>query len=192
MDEASGPSMASLRLIPVPGFPQLSVHLPPESQAEAAGKAPASVDRYCAPSQAPIGDNVNYDRFSYGQLRELCERRGYRNEDTEAVFKIRLEATDAAGKETMEGSSNGMDTLMTIFGKRSRNKEGAMEMESRVEGNVEKRASSAALDIALPDDLEVAKGHAQWWNPEREPRNGRTSIVGCRRCGCRSVYLGCR
>ena len=45
-----------------------------------------------------------------------------------------------------------------------------MEIEPRVEGNFEKRLRSAALDTALAVDLEVAQEHAQWWNPELEPR----------------------
>ena len=82
--------MAPPRLIPVPDSPQPFVQLPPEPQVGDTGKPPASFDRNCAPYQAPIGANVNYDPLSYGQLRELRKRRGYYKKDTKAVLKTRL------------------------------------------------------------------------------------------------------
>ena len=72
-DETREPSMASPRLIPVPGSSKLSVQLPPESGKRDAGKTSAPFGRNCAPSQAPIGDYAKYDQLPYGQLHELCK-----------------------------------------------------------------------------------------------------------------------
>ena len=96
--------MASPRLIPVPDSPQLSAQSPPETRLEGTGKPSASFDRSCAPSQAPIGDSVDYDELSFGQPRELCRQRLYRVKDSKAALKTRLEAMDAAYKKTTEGS----------------------------------------------------------------------------------------
>ena len=105
---------------------------------EDARKPSASFDRNGAPSRAPIGDNVNFDQLAYGQLNELCKQRGFHKKDAKAAPEALLEAMGAAGKKTTGGSSNDMDTSMTALGKRSRNEEGAMETEPRVEGNIER------------------------------------------------------
>ena len=86
-DETGDLPKVSPRLIPVPDFPQHSVRMPPESRVKDAGKSSASFERNCAPSQAPIGDNVNYDRLSFGRLHELCIQRGYHKEDAKAALK---------------------------------------------------------------------------------------------------------
>ena len=155
---------------PDPCTGQLPVQLPPVSGTEGAGKNPESFDRNCAPSQAPDGDYANYEQLSYGQLRELCRRRGYHKKNTKAAPNTRLEAMDAATEKTKKGSSNHMDTSMTVLGKRSRTTEGSTETGTAADGKSGKRTRSAAVNIAFAVDLEVVTGHVQWGHLGLEPR----------------------
>ena len=77
----------------------------------------------------------------------------------------------AAAKQTGEGCSNGMETSTTGLGKRARTTDGSGGMGTEVAGNNEKRPGSAALEIALAVGLEVAKEHAQWWDPDLNPQD---------------------
>ena len=45
-----------------------------------------------------------------------------------------------------------------------------MDTGEAPEGNTEKRPRGEALEVELAADLEVAKEHALWWNPELIPR----------------------
>ena len=112
-------------------------------------KASASFNRNCAPPRAPVSGSADYGRLPYGQLHELCRRRGYHNEDTQAVLRTRLEAMVAAAKKTAGGNSNEMDTLMTVLGKRTRTTDWAAEMGTEVGKNNEKRPCCEVLEIAL-------------------------------------------
>ena len=54
-----------------------------------------------------------------------------------------------------------------------------MENGPGMDANIEERPRSAALDIALPVDLEVEKEHDHWRNPEVKPQVGahQSSVV---------------
>ena len=54
-----------------------------------------------------------------------------------------------------------------------------MENGPGMDGNIEGRPRSAALDIALSVDLEVEKEHDHWRNPEVKPQVGahQSSVV---------------
>ena len=52
-EETDEPSMASPRLIPVPDTPPRSAQPSPEAVLDDTGHTPDSLDRECAPSQAP-------------------------------------------------------------------------------------------------------------------------------------------
>ena len=45
-----------------------------------------------------------------------------------------------------------------------------MDTGKAVGGNIEKRPRGEGLETALAVDLEVAKEHAQTWNPELKPK----------------------
>ena len=47
---------------------------------------------------------------------------------------------------------------------------GAMDTGDATSGNLETRPRGAAREMALAAYLEVAKEHAQWWNPELKPQ----------------------
>ena len=122
------------------------------------------------PHRAPAAESIEYDRISYGQLRELRGQRGQHKEDTKAVLRTRLAATDAAKKKFAEGSSQDMDTSLSVLGKGARPMGETMATRTAADGNADKSPRSEALGIAFAGDLEVQKEYAQWRNPELKPQ----------------------
>ena len=81
------PSVVSPLLIAAPDSPPLSAQLPPNSEVAEKGPASSSLDRNCAPSQAPVAGTADYDELSYGHLHELCTQRSYHGLDTRVVIR---------------------------------------------------------------------------------------------------------
>ena len=79
------------------------------------GNTSTSFDRNCAPSQAPVCENANYDQLSYGQSHELCKGRGYHKQAAKAAPRARLDAMDAAENRAKEGNSNDMDLSTSVW-----------------------------------------------------------------------------
>ena len=63
-----------------------------------------------------------------------------------------------------------MDTSASIVGNRERTPVDAMDTGYVTSGNLEKRPRRPDIEMALAAYLEVAKGHAQWRNPEPKPQ----------------------
>ena len=167
--------------LPAPDSPHISVPLPRDSSAQGEGPASASLDRKCAPAQAPATDIANYFQLSFGQSHELRRQRGC-EEDAKAVLRTRLAAMDAAKKKRMGGRSRDMDTSMSVLGARPRTMVETMDEGSALGGNSENCPGQGfsggripwprrgALEIAASVDLKVAKRHARWRNPELTPQ----------------------
>ena len=106
--------MASPRLIPIPEPPTNSggPAFPPIM--EDSGNTSVSSDQQRAPPQAPECVSGNYDHLSYDQIRNLCMSRGYHKKDAMAVLKTRLEAIDAAARQSLKLSEREMDTSPSV------------------------------------------------------------------------------
>ena len=178
-DLTSGHSMASPRLIDVPGSPTLSMQLPSEPSQGDTGQVQASFDRHCAPSQTPAMGAANYDQSPYGQLHELRDQRIYHAKDTKAALRTRLAAVDAAKKRNAGANKSDADTSAPVLGKKNKTPMGATDTGEAPARNLEKRPRGDALEMASAADLEAAKEHAIWRNPELEPQVGanRSSVA---------------
>ena len=117
------------------------------------GPVSASFDREGGPSQAPVADTINYGQVSLGRLRDLRNQRGYHKEDAEAALPTRLASLGEATKN--------MDTTTSVLGKRAWTTDETMDTGTVVEGNMEKRPRSEALEITLAVDLDLVKEHVR-------------------------------
>ena len=123
------PSMASPRLIPVPGSPPRSAQAPPEPMMDDTGHTSEPFGRNCVPSRIPVGDSTNYDQLSYDQSYVLCKQTGYRK-DSKAALKTHLAAIDDAEKRAMGETECATDTSASVSGKRNRYMEKPLVNES--------------------------------------------------------------
>ena len=125
------------------------------------GNTPVAFDQQCAPSQAPECASGNYDHIPYDQIRNLRKSRGYQKKDARAVLKTRLEATDAAARQSLKPNENDMGTSSSVLGERNRSmaEPSNIGSSSQVVGGKRSRGDTPAT--ALAADLAVAHAHAQ-------------------------------
>ena len=169
-EATEGPSMASPRLIPVPGPPTNSggPALPPIMGNS--GNTSVSLGKRSAPSLAPECASGNYDHLPYEQVRNLRKPRGYHKKDAKVVLKTRMEATGAAARRSSKPNENDMDATSSAMGTRDR----SMAEPSNIEGSTQvvagKRSRGDTPATTLAADLTAVHGHAQWGSPDLKPK----------------------
>ena len=77
-------------MIPAPDSPPLSVQLPTQQPSKMnLHPLESSSDRFCEPSQAPQAGWAQYEKSTWGQLRDQCSQRGYQEKESKAASKTR-------------------------------------------------------------------------------------------------------
>ena len=206
VEQKTGSGGVSTELTREPSLasPPPSIQPPPDSLVEDKEQVSASLDRKCAPSQAPMTASTNYDQLFYGQLHELCKQRGYHQKDATAVFIAwvaarrmpphpwtRLDSMDAVYEKNAEGSPREMDASMSVLGKRTRNRAESMDIGTAVGGNREKCHRSEALEIVLTADSEEEKGAYSIAESGTQSPSRSTSTPSYGMGGRRSISIGC-
>ena len=80
----------------------------------------SSFNRDCELFQAPVAARAQYDKLTWGHLREQSPQRGNRRRDSKEVLKPQLALLDAAEAERRPEGGDDIDTLETINGERER------------------------------------------------------------------------
>ena len=83
---------------PVPSAPSFSRQAP-SSRSVSVRDPPvgSSFDGKCAELLGAVNTPGDYDHSTHDELHDLCRGRVYAREESEAVWKIRMSTTDAAG-----------------------------------------------------------------------------------------------
>ena len=126
------------------------------------GHTSESFGRKCVAPQVPRFGSANYEHLSYGHSHELCKRRGYQKMDAKAVLQTRSAAMVAVERRPPGGAANDMDTSSSVLGKRSRNIEKPLAIDTPEMGEDGNCTRGDALATALPVDIPVVQEHAQW------------------------------
>ena len=116
--------------------------------------------------QAPLVPQVYCDHLTYDELRDPCRQRHR---------KVRFEvSTVAVDRERKLGGERAVDSSATLPGEWIRAMVDAAENSEELLSNREKRGRAGDLPSAFVADKEVAKGRAQWRNPNLKARRDAT------------------
>ena len=111
-----------------------------------------------------------YDHLTYDELHNLCKSRGYCKKDAKTVLETRLEAMDAAERNSPQVQSGNMDTSFSALGKIARSRSVSQILDIPTQLSVGKRVRGEQTATNMAVDLAVVNTHAQWWSSDLKPQ----------------------